>query len=161
MMCFMDVDSPLGTLRLVETDGRLSHLVIGQKGDFLKAPDSLKTKKETPLLLSAKTQLEEYFAGKRQEFFLPLAPAGTPFQTKVWNALVEIPYGSTATYKDIAQRVDSPKGFRAVGGANNKNPIAIIIPCHRVVGADGSMVGYASGMEHKVFLLELEKNNSV
>ena len=106
---------------------------------------------------SAIEQLNEYFTGKRKDFDLPLAPSGTHFQQKVWAQLQKIPYGQTRSYKDIAQSVGSPKGFRAVGMANNKNPIAIVIPCHRVIGADGSLVGYGGGLDMKQSLLDLEK----
>lgn len=108
------------------------------------------------ILDRAEAELGEYFAGKRQAFDIPLAPAGTDFQRRVWAALREIPYGQTATYRDIALRVDNPRGFRAVGLANNRNPLPIFIPCHRVVGADGSLTGYAGGLEAKRLLLELE-----
>ena len=113
--------------------------------------------RETPLLRQAADQLEEYFAGRRQTFELPLSTQGTPFQKSVWAALMDIPYGQTRSYKDIASAVGNPKACRAVGMANNKNPIAIIIPCHRVIGADGSLVGYGSGLDKKTILLELEQ----
>lgn len=102
-------------------------------------------------------QLEEYMAGTRTEFDLPLKPEGTEFQKKVWNALLLIPYGETKSYKDIAVLIDNPKGCRAVGMANNRNPIPIIIPCHRVIGANGSLIGYGGGLDIKVKLLELER----
>lgn len=111
----------------------------------------------SPLALMAYTQLTEYFEGKRKEFTLPLAPEGTEFRKKVWKALCDIPYGETRSYGDIAKAVGNPKASRAVGGANNKNPIIIVIPCHRVIGADGSLTGYACGIEIKKRLLELEK----
>lgn len=113
-------------------------------------------KNETPLISVVKTQLDEYFLGQRQQFDLPLELIGTSFQTKVWMELQKIPYGITCSYKDIAERVDCPNGYRAVGGANNKNSIAIVIPCHRVIGAKGNIVGYASGVMHKEKLLALE-----
>ena len=114
---------------------------------------------ETPLLARGRAQLLEYFQGKRRVFDLPLAPQGTPFQRRVWSALAEIPYGATISYKELARRVDRPKGFQAVGQANGRNPLPIFLPCHRVVGADGSLTGYAGGLELKQFLLELERNN--
>lgn len=112
---------------------------------------------ETALLKEAKKQLEEYFQGTRRVFDLPLSLSGTPFQIKDWEALLEIPYGETRSYKDIAERIGSPKGFRAVGMANHNNPISIIVPCHRVIGSDGSMVGYGGGLDIKAYLLNFER----
>jgi len=114
---------------------------------------------ETELLKEAGRQLIEYLEGKRAEFSLTLLPTGTPFQQSVWKALCAIPYGETRSYKEIAQSVNSPKAFRAVGMANNKNPIPIFIPCHRVIGANGKLVGYAGGLDMKEQLLNLEKNH--
>ncbi len=111
---------------------------------------------ETPTLCEARRQLEEYFGGVRRVFELPLAPNGTPFQLRCWKALLEIPYGRTATYADIARAAGSPKGYRAAGLANNRNPIAIIIPCHRVIGSNGKLVGFGGGLEVKAFLLRFE-----
>lgn len=105
----------------------------------------------------AYVQLKEYFEGKRQKFELPIKLEGTEFQVKVWKALAEIPYGETISYGELADRIGNPKAARAVGGANNKNPIMIVIPCHRVIGANGSLVGYAGGIEVKKRLIELEK----
>ena len=101
-------------------------------------------------------QLEEYFSGKRKQFDLPLGPAGTAFFQSVWKGLISIPYGETRSYKQVAQMVGSPKASRAVGMANNKNPIVIIIPCHRVIGSNGSLVGYAYGLDMKKKLIEVE-----
>ncbi len=118
------------------------------------------TSKQADLFLfKVKEELEEYFSGQRKEFDIPLAPQGTDFQKKVWKALQNINYGTTASYKEIAQKINNPKAVRAVGMANNQNPIAIIIPCHRVIGSNGKLVGYAGGLELKQKLLELEKNN--
>jgi methylated-DNA-[protein]-cysteine S-methyltransferase len=108
------------------------------------------------LLSEAFRQLEAYLAGKLTVFSLPLAPAGTPFQRSVWKVLETIPYGKTWSYKDVAVRVGNPKATRAVGMANNRNPISIVVPCHRVIGADGSLVGYGGGLERKAWLLGLE-----
>ena len=105
-------------------------------------------------------QLEQYFAGRRKTFELPLAPEGTAFQLKVWQALQEIPYGETRSYGQIARAVGNEKAARAVGMANNQNPISIIIPCHRVIGADGKLVGYGGGLERKACLLELERRHA-
>ena len=113
----------------------------------------------TPLLERSREELLEYFGGKRRNFDLPLAPKGTPFQRMVWKTLAEIPYGTVISYKELARRVDRPKGFQAVGQANGRNPLPIFLPCHRVVGADGSLTGYAGGLELKRYLLELERNH--
>ena len=112
---------------------------------------------ETPVLARGREQLLEYLAGERQVFDLPLDPQGTPFQQRVWEALRQIPWGETRSYKDIALAVDCPRGFRAVGMANRSNPLPIFIPCHRVVAADGTLGGYAGGLELKQALLRLEK----
>lgn len=108
-------------------------------------------------MTKAADQLAEYFAGRRKEFDLPLNPEGTDFQRKIWNALQKIPFGETRSYKQLAEMAGSGKACRAVGGANNKNPLPVFIPCHRVIGADGSLVGYGGGLKIKQFLLELEK----
>ena len=111
----------------------------------------------TPLLRQAAAELREYFEGERKIFTIPLAPKGTPFQQRVWAALREIPYGATRSYKELAIAVGNEKACRAVGMANNRNPLPIFIPCHRVVGSDGKLVGYAGGLDAKKHLLELEK----
>ena len=124
------------------------------------APSSEYMREETLLHRKAAEQLREYFDGKRKVFDLPLAPVGTEFQMRCWDALLEVPYGETRSYGDIARAAGSPKGFRAVGMANNRNPIAMIIPCHRIIGSDGKLVGYGGGLDIKVFLLELERKNA-
>lgn len=141
--------SPVGALTLVEEDGKITGLHFGGSA----ANDT------SPVLDKAEAQLHEYFAGTRQCFDLPLAPAGTPFQRAVWDALCDIPYGETRTYAQIAAAVGNPKACRAVGMANNRNPIAILIPCHRVIGADGRLTGYAGGLDVKKALLALETTN--
>ncbi len=150
-ICFYH--SPIGILTLAEEDGFLTRLIYQEK---VITPHIVE---KTPLLRDAEEQLEEYFKGERKEFDLPLSPRGTEFQKKVWQALLQIPYGHTASYGDIAKQISNPKGCRAVGGANNKNPISIIIPCHRVIGTNGKLVGYGGGLENKVYLLNLEANN--
>jgi methylated-DNA-[protein]-cysteine S-methyltransferase len=115
---------------------------------------------ETALLKAAGKQLMEYFIGSRKIFELPLAPEGTDFQKMVWKALLTIPYGETNSYKEIAEKIGNPKACRAVGMANNKNPISIFIPCHRVIGANGKLVGYAGGLDIKEHLLGLEKTHA-
>ncbi len=114
--------------------------------------------KETPLIKKAFKELEEYFEKKRKTFDLPIAPKGTIFQRKVWDELLKIPYGETVTYKYIARKIGNEKACRAVGMSNNKNPIAIIIPCHRVIGINGNLTGYAGGINLKKKLIELENN---
>jgi len=114
-------------------------------------------KAETPLIQKAAAQIKEYLEGKRKQFKLPLVLHGTEFQMAVWQALQKIPYGETRSYKEIAASIGRPKAVRAVGMANNRNPISIIIPCHRVIGHDGKLVGYGGGLPLKQFLLELER----
>ena len=143
-------DTPVGKLCIWEEDDSITRVT------WSKVPQEY-IQEETELILNCKIQLEEYFAGNRKQFDLPLAPKGTDFQKRVWKALTDIPYGETRTYGEIAAAVGSPKAARAVGMANNKNPIGIIVPCHRVVGADGKLVGYAGGMEKKEWLLNLEQ----
>ena len=145
--------SPVGPLTLVEENEALTGLHFGAL-----PPAGAKTNPH-PLLREAVRQLEEYFEGQRKEFDLPLAARGTPFQLRVWAALRQIPYGETRTYADIAAAVGCPRGFRAVGMANNKNPIAIITPCHRVIGKGGALVGFGGGLETKQKLLELEASH--
>lgn len=114
----------------------------------------------TELLSMATIQLDEYFQGKRTTFSLPFKLTGTPFQLAVWKELQNIPYGQTTSYKEIAQKINKPKAYRAVGTANNKNPLPIIIPCHRVIGSNGKLIGYAGGLKLKNYLLELEKSHT-
>jgi len=116
-------------------------------------------KAETPLIQKAAAQIKEYLAGKRKQFKLPLVMHGTEFQMAVWQALQKIPYGETRSYKEIAAMIGRPKAVRAVGMANNRNPISIIVPCHRVVGHDGKLVGYGGGLPIKQSLLELERQS--
>lgn len=144
-------ESPIGKIK-IEVEGRS---VIG-----VYFSDESSEENRNELVDECKKQLEEYFNGKRKSFDLNIKfVKGTEFQLKVWNALKEIPYGEKVTYKYIAEKINNPKAVRAVGGANNKNPISIIIPCHRVIGVNGKMVGYAEGIDKKEFLLKLEKEN--
>ena len=146
--------SPMGPLSLVEENGALVEVRWNFDLPRDAAPLALPS---TPLLRQAAAELAAYFAGDLREFTVPLAPKGTSFQQKVWAALREIPYGETRSYKEIAAMVGNEKACRAVGMANNRNPLPIFIPCHRVVGADGKLVGYAGGLDVKTFLLNLEK----
>ena len=140
--------TPIGPMTAEEKAGALTSLMPGGTLGAGEAP--------TPLLRETEKQLLEYFSGKRREFSLPLAPLGTPWQRRVWDALLTIPYGETRSYREIARLVGNPKAARAVGLANNRNSILIVIPCHRVIGADGSLVGYGSGLPIKERLLALE-----
>lgn len=142
---------PIGTITIGSIDNFITHIYFGNE----HIPDYIY--KETEIITEASIQLEEYFSGKRHGFNLPyIYINGTPFQKEVWDALKEIPYGETCSYKDIATKIGRPKAVRAVGGANNKNNISIIIPCHRVIGANGNLVGYGGGIDKKIFLLNLE-----
>ena len=147
-------DFPFGRFGVEEKEGAVTHLYLNPAGAVLPAEE-----RETPLLAEAMRQLAEYFAGERREFELPLAPEGTPFMRRVWAELVKVPYGATSTYGEIAERIGNPGGSRAVGLANNRNPIAIIIPCHRIIGSSGKLVGYAGGVELKERLLALESGS--
>ena len=144
--------SNVGYLTLISDDHYIRKLEFGKKE--LASLDAVE--EDHPLLLEAVKQLEEYFSGARMQFDLPLAPEGTKFQKAVWNALLQIPYGQISTYGKIAAQVGSPKAARAVGGACHNNPIAILIPCHRAIGANGSLTGFGGGLPLKHWLLELE-----
>lgn len=144
--------SPVGDLQLDYEDGAVTALKNATANANADPPSAL-----SELVF---WQLDKYFAGTLKEFDFPYLPHGTPFQEKVWAALLEIPYGETRSYKDIAEAIGHPKAFRAIGMANHANPILIAIPCHRVVGANGSLVGYGGGLAMKKALLELEKANS-
>ncbi|MFP4258148.1 MAG: methylated-DNA--[protein]-cysteine S-methyltransferase [Desulfovermiculus sp.] len=145
-----EFDTPLGCITFTGTDAGLSRVSFKEQGP--KEPES-----HVPEYMHlAQEQVLEYLQGLRTVFDIPLAYSGTRFQLKVWHALSEIGYGCTASYGYIARRVGNPKASRAVGGANNKNPLPLIIPCHRVVGHDGRLVGYGSGLWRKKWLLELE-----
>lgn len=145
-------ESEAGRIAIAEKDGSITNVYIVKD----ELPKDMQLC-ETPLLKEAVRQLESYFAGELKEFSLPLEPSGTVFMKQVWSALCGIPFGKTATYGEIAEKIGRPKAARAVGLANNRNPIPIFIPCHRVIGADGSLTGYRGGLEMKKKLLELEK----
>lgn len=147
------MDSPIGTLMIVQEGEAIKEILFEEKITDIVPIQS------TQLLLCAQRQLNEYFAGKRKIFSLPLALCGTPFQRKVWQQLAEIPYGEMRSYGQIAQAVGNSKACRAVGAANHCNPIPIIIPCHRVVGANGSLTGYAGELWRKKWLLQLEQDS--
>jgi methylated-DNA-[protein]-cysteine S-methyltransferase len=148
------VDSPVGPLTLTARDGALSGLYMqDQRHAPARSPEC---QRDHAPFQDAIAQLHDYFAGQLTRFDLPLALDGTPFQQRVWDALREIPYGHTISYGELALSVGRPGAARAVGLANGRNPVGIIVPCHRVIGADGSMTGYGGGLERKVWLLEHE-----
>ena len=144
-------DYPIGTLGLMDDGQGLSRVFLRQEGVRYSFPEG-----ETPLTGQAAAELGEYFSGRRNAFTVPLSPHGTEFQLAVWKALRDIPYGQTRTYGEIAAAVGRPKAARAVGMANHDNPLMIFTPCHRVVGKDGALTGFACGLEVKRRLLELE-----
>ena len=148
---YFTYESPFGII-IIESNGVA---ITGIKTESGTEPKG--EKKASTLTDVTAMQLKEYFAGKRKKFEVPLDPQGTEFQKKVWKALQEIPYGKTRSYKQIAKMIGQPKACRAVGMANNKNPIWILIPCHRVIGADGSLTGYGGGIKMKQKLLEIER----
>ena len=141
------MNAPIGAVTLCQDEGGLCALRFGGNGGRMD---------ETPLLLQAQRELEEYFAGRRSSFSVPLSMHGTPFQMAVWAALRAIPYGETRSYGELAAQIGRPRACRAVGMANHVNPLPIFVPCHRVVGADGRLTGYAGGLDVKKYLLKLE-----
>jgi methylated-DNA-[protein]-cysteine S-methyltransferase len=158
MMYYCYLDTPIGELLLAGEDGALA--MIGfPKGSMRRDPEADWIYNEKPLA-TARQQLEEYFAGARKEFDLPLTLAGTEFQVSVLKALLEIPYGKTVSYGDIAKRIGRPRAVRAVGAANGRNPIPIVVPCHRVIGSSGDLTGFGGGLDTKEALLRLEAENT-
>ena len=155
-MLYANLTTPLGML-LAATDGdALVSLEFGAGRQAPRPDGDREERPAAPVLRATRKQLEEYFAGRRRVFDLPLAPAGTPFQLKAWQALRRIPYGETRSYGEQATAIGRAGGARAVGMANSRNPIVIVIPCHRVIGSDGSLTGFAAGIERKQALLRLE-----
>lgn len=147
------MNTKIGTIAIIEEENNIIEIKINK----MVEEDVLS--KDTPLLRETEKQLIEYFEGSRKTFHVPLNPKGTKFMKDVWTALQDIPYGEIRTYQQIAKNIGNPKASRAVGMANHRNPIPIIIPCHRVIGSNGKLVGYALGMEMKEFLLKWEKEN--
>ena len=145
------LDTPIGTLRLVCEDGRLSRIEFENQHR-----EDGHLEQSHPVLAHCAAQLNDYFAGRRLHFSLPLGPRGTAFQRSVWRALEAIPYGELRSYRTIASAIGKPSAVRAVGAANGRNPLPIVIPCHRVIGSDGSLTGFAGGLDAKLYLLELE-----
>ena len=156
-LSFMEMASPVGLLKLVAHDTALVAVLWENEDPKRVRLAELVEDKKHPILLETQKQLNEYFSGQRQVFDLPLDFEGTEFQEKVWQALLTIPFGETRSYKQIAEQIGNPKSVRAVGAANGKNPISIIAPCHRVIGASGKLVGFAGGLENKDILLKIER----
>ncbi|WP_346290870.1 methylated-DNA--[protein]-cysteine S-methyltransferase [Sphaerothrix gracilis] len=159
MIYFTFYESPIQTLRLV-SDGRslLGLYMLSEKHAQISAQDWIEDETAQPFAL-ARQQLSDYFAGALTQFDLPLSPQGTPFQQRVWATLKTIPYGATLSYGELAQQIGQPQAARAVGLANGRNPVSIIVPCHRVVGANGKLTGYGGGVERKQWLLNHERLN--
>ncbi len=155
---FKTTNTPVGRLKLIANDAGLA-AVLWPNDNPNRVKITAHLDKSHPVLLKAEEQLQEYFLGKRKNFSLKLNPIGTEFQRKVWQALLTIPFGETTSYLDLAQRVGNTKACRAVGAANGKNPISIIIPCHRVIGSNGKLTGFAGGLDTKAQLLSLEGNH--
>jgi len=155
MTSYTEYRSPLGVLLLAATERGLSGLYFEQH-KYFKGTQDWRRDDAHGYLLRTVAQLDEYFAGQRQRFDIALDMSGTPFQRAVWEALSSLPFGLTSTYQTIAQRVASPKAVRAVGTAIGRNPVSIIVPCHRVLGSSGALSGYAGGLDRKRHLLELE-----
>ncbi len=158
---YNEIESPVGKLTLVANSNALVAVLWEREHPKRVKFGTAKLHRQQPILLEAERQLAEYFSGGRVEFDLPLEPDGSEFQKKVWQLLREIPFGQTRSYRDLAKAVGSAKAARAVGAANSKNPLSIIVPCHRVVGSDGSLTGFAGGLETKAALLALEIRSTV
>lgn len=156
MIYYTEHPSPLGTLLLAASDAGLCGLYFDEHKYFV-GPQEWTRDDGHPVLRQAATQVDEYFAGARKTFDLPLDLRGTPFQQAVWKALQELPFGATCTYQEIARRITNPRAIRAAGTAIGRNPVSIVVPCHRVLGASGDLSGYAGGLERKRFLLALEQ----
>jgi len=155
------IKSPVGILTLVTDNKSLTQIGWENPGAAFVPVADAKEDKNHPVLLQAAEELDEYFAGKRKTFTVNVDPEGTEFQKKVWKALLTIPFGKTKTYGDVAALIENPDAVRAVGGAANRNPIPVIIPCHRVIGADGKLVGFGGGLERKEYLLEIEGKKKI
>ena len=147
------IDSPLGDVQIFANAFGLTRVSLGK---VVVTPDA-----PSAMTRLAATQLQQYFHGDLTRFNLPLAATGTPFQHQVWQALCQLPYGTTCSYANIAQSIAKPKAVRAVGAANGRNPLAIVVPCHRVIGANGSLTGYAGGLNNKAWLLQHEQSVSL
>lgn len=152
-MKYLTTNTPIGKLTIAEDNGYITHIFLNGE-----EPINNHSSETTPLLKKAETQLGEYFKGQRTIFDLPIKPNGGPFFQKVWQTMIDkVPFGTTTSYSQIAELVNSPKACRAIGMANNRNPIPIIIPCHRIVGKNGNLTGFRGGLDMKTKLLKLEE----
>ena len=156
MIFYQHIDSPVGPLLLAASDAGLHAIEFAENRHPVKRSEDWHQGAH-PSLTEAHRQLDEYFAGTRRVFDLPLSPQGTDFQREVWNTLASIPYGQTISYAQLAQRIGKPSAMRAVGAANGRNPLPIVLPCHRVIGSNAALTGYGGGLQRKRWLLEHEK----
>jgi methylated-DNA-[protein]-cysteine S-methyltransferase len=161
MLFYKEMESPVGKLKLVASTNALVAILWERERPNRIKLVMPKCEPQQPVLLKTERQLKEYFTGTRKEFHIPLEPAGTEFQKKVWRALQEIPFGQTRSYRELAKSIGSAKAVRAVGAANGRNPLSIVVPCHRVVGANGALTGFAGGLEVKAKLLTHEACHSL
>lgn len=155
-LSYKEINSPVGKLKIVASEKMLVAIEWEGEPGNRKRQDHSRLDPRHPILLETERQLGEYFAGTRTRFDLPLEPGGSEFEKKVWQALTKIPYGRTRSYLDVAKAIGSPKACRAVGAANSRNPLPIVVPCHRVIGANGQLTGFAGGLERKASLLAHE-----
>jgi methylated-DNA-[protein]-cysteine S-methyltransferase len=164
MLHFTEMDSPIGVLRLLGTGHGLTGLFMQEHRHGPDDTTQLTWQRDDALFAQARAELADYFAGRRTTFTLPIdrdALGGTPFQRRVWTALEAIPYGVTISYGELARRIGNPAAVRAVGLANGRNPISLIVPCHRVIGADGTLTGYGGGLDRKRWLLDFERGETL
>jgi methylated-DNA-[protein]-cysteine S-methyltransferase len=156
-LAYKIIESPVGKLKLVASDQALVAVLWEKDGPRRVPLSELVADDRHPVLVKAKRQLDEYFSGKRKKFSVALEMRGTPFQKDVWEALIAIPFGETRSYGQLAKQLGNPRATRAVGAANGRNPVSIIVPCHRVIGSSGKLTGFAGGLAVKAQLLNLER----
>ncbi|MBS96258.1 MAG: methylated-DNA--[protein]-cysteine S-methyltransferase [SAR202 cluster bacterium] len=156
---YKKIISPLGYLYLITDDTHLRAVIYETKRNYFERLISIASPRDNSLINLTELQLSQYFSGERKKFDLPLFYEGTPFQMNAWNSLLQIPYGTTISYAQQAENIENSKAVRAIGHANSLNPISIIIPCHRVIGKSGKLVGYGGGLDSKKYLISLEKGH--
>ena len=159
-LAYKMIDSPVGKLKLVANDKALVAVLWENDNPTRVRLTKLVEEQAHPILMKAEQQLNEYFAGMREDFSIALDMAGTPFQRSVWEALLAIPFGQTKTYLDLARNLGNPQATRAVGAATGRNPVSIIVPCHRVIGSTGKLTGFAGGLDAKAYLLLMEQRKT-